>query len=78
MAHDPKPPHHLSDVVEAVLGACMAATGTGSLVFIDNVTADGSNRMNHKVYRALLSAQIQVNTAKLMGQNVTVQMDNEP
>ena len=26
--------------------ACMAATGAGSLVLIDDVTADGSSRMN--------------------------------
>ena len=30
--------------------ACMAATGTGSFMFIDDVTADGS-RTNVKVYR---------------------------
>ena len=28
----------------------MAASGTGSLVFIDDVTADKSNRMNEKCF----------------------------
>lgn len=37
--------------------ACMAATGTGSLVFIDDITADGSSKMNSEVYRNILSAK---------------------
>ena len=56
---------------------CMAANGTESLVFIDDVTADRSSRMNSEVYRALLSAQIQPNVAKLIRGCFTVQMDNE-
>ena len=44
--------------------ACMAANGTGSLVFIDDVTADRSSRMNSEVYRAVRSAQIQSNATK--------------
>lgn len=37
----------------------MAASATGSLVFIDDVTADGSSRMNCEVCKGILSAQIQ-------------------
>ena len=48
------------------------------MVFIDDVTADRSSRMNSEVYRALLSAQIQQNAAKLIGQCFTVQMNNDP
>ena len=44
---------------------CMAVNGTRSLVFINDVTADRSNRMNSEVYRALLSALIQPNAAKV-------------
>uniref|UniRef100_A0A667YPJ5 Transposase n=1 Tax=Myripristis murdjan TaxID=586833 RepID=A0A667YPJ5_9TELE len=58
--------------------ACMTASGTGSLVYIDDVTADGSSRMNSDVYRAILSAHIQPNATKLIGQRFTVQMDNDP
>src|SRR4029434_10164871 len=58
--------------------ACMAANGTGSLVFIDDVTADKSSRMNSEVFRAILSAQIQPNASELIGQRFTVQMDNDP
>lgn len=46
--------------------ACKAANGTGPLVFIDYVTAH-SSRMNSKVYRAMISAPIQSNAAKMIG-----------
>lgn len=45
--------------------ACMAANGTGAVVFIDDVTVDRSSRTISEVYRAVLSAQIQPNAAKL-------------
>ena len=57
---------------------CMAANGTGSLVFIDDVTADKSSRMNSEVFRAILSAHIQSNASELIGRRFTVQMDNDP
>ena len=41
--------------------ACIAANGTGSLVFIDDVTADKSSMMNFEVFRVILSAQIEPN-----------------
>lgn len=43
-------------------------------VFLDEVTADRSSSMNSEVYRAALSAQLQRNVAKHVGQ----QMDNDP
>ena len=58
--------------------ACMAANGTGSLVFIDDVTIDKNIRMNSEVLRAIVSAQIQSNASKLIGRCFTVQMDNDP
>ena len=59
--------------------ACMAANGTGSLVFIDDVTADKSSRMNSEVFRAIVSAHSQPNAAELIGRRrFTVQMDNDP
>lgn len=36
--------------------ACMAAGGTGSLVFIDNMIDDRSNKVNSGVYKATPSA----------------------
>ena len=48
-------------------------------IISDDVTdADRSSRMNSEVYRDLLSAQIQPNAAKLIGQGITVHMDNDP
>ncbi len=49
------PPHQWSMVGGSVMAwACMAASGTGSLVFIDDVTADKSSRMNSEVFRAII------------------------
>lgn len=56
--------------------ACMASIGTGSPVFIDDVTKDGSSRMNSEVYRQARSAQTQPNAAKLIGWRFTMEMDN--
>lgn len=53
----------------------MASNGPGSLVFVDDVTADKSSRMNTEVFRAILSAQIQSNASKLIGLRFIVQMD---
>ncbi len=79
-AHDPK--HTTSSVKHGggsvMAWACMAASGTGSLVFIDDVTADKSSRMNSEVFRAILSAHIQPNASELIGRRFTVQMDNYP
>uniref|UniRef100_A0A8C5P8K5 Transposase n=1 Tax=Leptobrachium leishanense TaxID=445787 RepID=A0A8C5P8K5_9ANUR len=78
-AHDPK--HTTSPVKHGggsvMAWACMAANGTGSLVFIDDVT-DKSSRMNSEVFRAILSAHIQPNAAELIGRCFTVQLDNDP
>ncbi len=70
------PPHQWSMVV--VAWACMAASGTGSLVFIDDVTTDKSSRMNSEVFRAILSAHIQPNASELIGRRFTVQIDDDP
>ena len=79
-AHDPK--HTTSSVKHGggsvMAWACMAANGTGSLVFIDDVTANKSNRMNSEVFRAISSAHIQPNALELIGQRFTVQMDIDP
>ncbi len=58
--------------------ACMAASGTGSLIFIDDVTDDGSSRMNSEVYRNILSANLQRNAFKLIGRKFIMQQDNDP
>ena len=57
--------------------ACRAANRSGSLVFIDDVTADRSCKMNSEVYREIFSAHIQPNAKNLIGWRLTVQMDND-
>ncbi len=52
---------------------CMASSGTGLLVFSDDVTEDRSSWKNSEVYRDILSAQIQTNAAKLIGWQFIVQ-----
>uniref|UniRef100_A0A0E9V1T6 Uncharacterized protein n=1 Tax=Anguilla anguilla TaxID=7936 RepID=A0A0E9V1T6_ANGAN len=54
-AHDPK---HTASSVEYDGGSvmariCMAASGTGSLVIIDDVTENGSSMINSEVYREI-------------------------
>ncbi len=56
----------------------MASSGTGLLVFIDDVTNDRNSGLNSEVYRDILSTQIQSNGAKLIGQHFIVQMDDDP
>ena len=48
-------PHLRNMVVEVVW---FAATGTGSLVFIDDVTYASSSRINSGVRRSILSAEV--------------------
>lgn len=47
----------------------MAVNGTGSLVFIDDVTADKSSRMNSEMFQAMLSATIQPNASEVIGKH---------
>ncbi len=56
----------------------MASSGTGLLLFSDDVTEDRSSWNNSEVNRDILSAQIQPNAAKLIGRRLIVQMDNGP
>ncbi len=58
--------------------ACMASSGTGLLVFSDDVTEERSSWMNSEVYKDILSAQIQSNGAKLIGRLFIIQMDDDP
>lgn len=79
-AYDPK---HTSSSVKhgggnVMAWACMAASGTGSLIFIDDVTDDGSSRMNSEVDRNILSANLRRNALKLIVRKFIMQQDNDP
>lgn len=52
----------------------MAPCGTGSLMFLDDVTAEGSSRINSVMYRAVRFAWIQPSGVKLIRQLFTVQI----
>ncbi len=71
--------HHLWNMVEQCDG--MSVHGFQwhwLLVLFDDIVEDRSSRMNSEVYRDILSAQIQLNAAKLIGWCVIVQMHNDP
>ena len=58
-AHDPK---YTSLSVKhgggsVMAWSCIAAPGVGSIIVIDDVTHDGSNRMNSEVYKNTLDCQ---------------------
>lgn len=55
-------------------GPCVAASGTGSALFIDAVAADRSRQVDFESYRASLSLHIKPNAAE----SFTVQVDNDP
>lgn len=58
--------------------ACTAANGNGSLVFIGELTAGESSRVNSEEQGTRLSAQTRPNASKLIGPHYTVQPDNDP
>ena len=79
-AHDPK---HTSSPVKHSEGSvmawpCMASSGVGLLIFIDDVTHDGRSRMNSEVYKNILSANLWRNASKLIGRNFILQLVNDP
>ncbi len=58
--------------------ACIASSGRGSLIFINDVTHDGSSKMNSEVNRNILSANLQKDATKLIGRSFIMQQDNDP
>lgn len=77
-AHDPKyiNPSFKHGGSSVMAWACMAPSGTGSLIFIDDISQDSSSRMNFEVYRRnLLSAN---SASDLTGRNFIMRKDNNP
>ena len=56
----------------------MASPVVGSLIYIEDLTQDWSSRMNSEVYKNILSANLQGNASKLIGNYLIVQQDNDP
>ncbi len=53
--------------------AFIASSGTGSLIFINDVTHDGSSKINSEVYRNILSDNLQKDATKLIGRSFIMQ-----
>ena len=58
--------------------ACMASSGLGSLIFTDDVTHDGSSKINSEVYRNFLSANLNRDGTKLIDRSFIMQQDSDP
>ena len=57
--------------------ACVAASIVGSLIFIDNLTHDGSSWMDSEVYKNFRPANLRRNVSKLIGSKFIMQQDNK-
>ncbi len=58
--------------------ACMAVSGTGSLIFTDDLIYDDSSRMNLEGYKTILPTNIQENTTRFIGKCFILHQDNDP
>ncbi len=58
--------------------AFIASSGTGSLIFINDVTHDGSSKIKSEVYRNIFSDNLQKDATKLIGRSFIMQQDNDP
>ncbi len=58
--------------------AFIASSGTGSLIFINDVTHDGSSKINSEVYRNILSDNLKKDATKLIVRSFIMQQDNDP
>ena len=56
----------------------MAAEGTDSLIFIDDITADGSSKINYEVYGHIHICSSSSQCLKLIGLLFFLQQDNDP
>ncbi len=79
-ANDPK--HTASSVKHGGGGvmawACMAVSGTGPLIFTDDLMYDDSSRMNLEGYKTILPTNIQENATRLIGKCFILHQDNDP
>lgn len=58
--------------------ACMAASGKGGLLFVDDLIEDGSSRTNLEVSIQILSGHVQRTYSNLLGWYLVLQQGNDP
>ncbi len=58
--------------------ADMAVSGTGPLIFTDDLMYDDSSRMNLEGYKTILPTNIQENTTRFIGKCFILHQDNDP
>ncbi len=79
-ANDPK--HTASSVKHGGGGvmawACMAVSGTGPLIFTDDLIHGDSSRMNLERYKTILPTNIQENATRFIGKCFTLHQNNGP
>ncbi len=56
----------------------MAVSGTGPLIFTDDLTYDDSSRMNLEGYKTILPTNIQENATRFIGKCFILHQDNDP
>ena len=64
-------------LTDTMAWACTAASGVGSLIFIDDVIDDGNSKINSDVNKNILSANLRRNASKLIGMNIMQQDDDQ-
>ncbi len=57
---------------------CMAAAGTGPLIFTDDLMHDDSSRMILEGYKTILPTNIQENATRFIGKCFILHHDNDP
>ncbi len=58
--------------------ACMAVSGTGRLIFTDDLMYDDSSRMNLEGYKTILPTNIQENANRFIGKCFILHQNNDP
>ena len=62
--------------MSAMVWACMTAEVLAHLSTL-MILPDGRSKLNSEVYTHIISAQVQVNASKLIGQKLILQQDND-
>ncbi len=78
-----KDPKHTASSVKhgggvVMAWACMAVSGTGPLIFTEDLMYDDSRKMNLEGYKTILPTNIQENATRLIGKCFILHQNNDP